>query len=380
MINNDRLAEWVSRLVQIPSVSPDQAGPRAGVAGEARLSNQVAEWFEALGGQVFQHEVLPDRSNTYGLWTGRSERWFGVDVHMDTVSVEQMSGDPFSGHIREGRVYGRGAVDTKATLGVVLALLEHLRESNQTPAANLLIAATIDEEIGMTGAPALAQWVRDRQIGLDQLIVAEPTQCVPVYGHKGVARLELSFHGKSTHSSQPELGQNAIAAAAKVILAMVEEHARLRAAPPASVLGPPALTVTKIEGGEGVNVVPEHCRLILDRRVVAGESAAALAEALHQLAQAASPVPVSLNKLLLLDAFLQAPDTPWLQQLAAWSGQAPQIAPYGTNVFAYIGLAQDCVVLGPGSIDQAHGAEEWVEISELARLAEIYGRWWDISR
>ena len=75
----------------------------------------------------------------------------------------------------------------------------------------------------------------------------------------------------------------------------------------------------------------------------------------------------------------QPPDTPWLHQLAAWSGQAPAVAPYGTNAWAYAGVAKECVVLGPGSIEQAHGPEEWVSLGELEKLAGIYARWWGID-
>jgi acetylornithine deacetylase len=100
---------------------------------------------------------------------------------------------------------------------------------------------------------------------------------------------------------------------------------------------------------------------------------------LADLARRASPLPLAVRQILSVDAFLQAPDTPWLQQLADWSGQPPAIAPYGTNAWAYGGLARECVVLGPGSIDQAHGVEEWVELAELARLAAIYARWWGIA-
>jgi acetylornithine deacetylase/succinyl-diaminopimelate desuccinylase-like protein len=131
MLTGDRLAAWLSRLVQVPSVSPDHPGTRAGVTGEAKLAEAVAGWFRDLGGEVYQEEVLPGRPNTYGIWRGRSDRWVAVDVHLDTVGVEQMVGDPFSGQVSDGRVYGRGAVDTKATLGVVLALLEATRESGQ---------------------------------------------------------------------------------------------------------------------------------------------------------------------------------------------------------------------------------------------------------
>ena len=139
MVTGQQCAEWLSRLVQIPSVNPAYGGPRAGIAGEARIMAQAAEWFAELGGEVLSEDVYPERPSIYGIWRGRSEQWMAVDVHLDTVGVEQMIGDPYSGEIRDGRVHGRGAVDTKATLGVELALLEHMRRTGQKPATNLLI-------------------------------------------------------------------------------------------------------------------------------------------------------------------------------------------------------------------------------------------------
>lgn len=383
MITGSRLAEWLQKLVQIPSVSPDQAGPRAGVPGEGRLAEEVARWFQSLGGEVQQEEVVPGRPNIYGLWpNSRSDRWLAVDVHMDTVSVEQMTGDPFSGQIADGRVYGRGAVDTKATLAIVLALLEAMQQTGQTVPANLLIAATMDEETQFRGAPAFARWVRRQQLPLDQLAVAEPTMCAPVYGHKGVTRLELEVQGKSVHSSQPELGQNAITAAAHLILALDEEHRRLQTltlSEEGKVLGLPKLTVTVIRGGTGENLVPNACQFLVDRRIIAGENPSEVAAALEQLAQQACPLPVTMKLGLLVGAFLQSPTSPWVRQLAEWSGQEPAVAPYGTNASAYEGLARECVVIGPGSIEQAHGAEEWVTIAELEKMAGIYAKWWELN-
>jgi acetylornithine deacetylase/succinyl-diaminopimelate desuccinylase-like protein len=379
MVSAERLAGWVSRLVQIPSVSPDQAGPRAGAPGEARLAAQVAGWFQRFGGEVQRHEVLPERANIYGIWRGRSDRWLVVDVHLDTVSVEQMRGDPFSGQIEHHRVYGRGAVDTKASLGVILALLETMQQTGQQPAANLLIGATVDEEVGATGAPAFADWMRQQGIIPDQLMVAEPTLCGPVYGHKGVCRLEFEVHGQAAHSSQPELGQNAIMAAVQLILALEKAHQALVASLPENPLGPPVLTVSLIEGGSGINVVPDLCRVAIDRRVIAGDKVKEVSQGLYQTAQAGCPLPVTVSELKQLNAFLQSPDSPWLGQLAGWSGQAAVVAPYGTNAWAYEGLARECVVMGPGSIDQAHGAEEWVGIEALEKIAYIYRQWWGLS-
>jgi len=372
-------AAWLSRLVQIPSVTPVQAGPRAGTPGEQAIADQLTAWFTALGGHVTTDLVAPGRPNVYAIWPGRSDRWVAVDIHVDTVGVEQMTSDPFDGRTEDGRVWGRGAVDTKATLGVILALLEELHTARAQPMPNLLIGATVDEEFGATGAPAFAAWLARQPFTVDELVVAEPTGCTPVYGHRGVARFELTFHGVPAHSSQPDQGRNAIVAAAQTVLAYAAEHRRLQTLPPAGV-GRASLTSTVIHGGVGINVVPDRCSLLVDRRVVDGEDAAAVIDELYALAQQSADLPVSITRLRTINAFLQPPASPFIQHMQTWSGQSPTVAPYGTNAWAYLGLPCAKVVLGPGSIDQAHGAEEWVELSELDRLTHIYRQWWGLPR
>lgn len=374
----ERITSWLTRLVQIPSVSPAQAGERAGEPGEARLAAAVAEWFTQFGGEVHQQEVQPGRPNTFGIWRSDSDRWLGVDIHLDTVSVEGMIGDPFSGRVADDRVYGRGAVDTKATLALVLALLEQLAESGQRPAANLLIAATVDEEVGALGAPASAAWLHQHGFHLDELIVAEPTGCAPIYGHKGVVRLHGTIQGLAAHSSQPHLGKNAVVAAAQVITALHAEHERLQREP-VPALGHAALTVTIVQGGTGINVVPDQCTFSLDRRVTEREKAAEVVAHLTTLAQRACPLPLRMTVEKEIDAFFQPTDGSLVTQLARWTGEAPQSAPYGTNAWAYAPVATQRVVFGPGSIDQAHAAEEWVTRAELARAAAVYQRWWGID-
>ena len=374
-VDAQTLANWVSCFVQIPSVSPAQAGPRAGISGEAQIADAIADWFRGLGANVFIDEVLPGRPNVYGMWQGKTDRWLAVDVHTDTVGVEQMTIDPFGGHIADGRVYGRGAVDTKATLGILLALLESFYKHGQMPDVGLLIGATMDEEVGATGAPAFARWIEQQNIPVAQLIVAEPTGCIPVHGHKGVVRMAFDVAGKAAHSAQPQQGQNAIMAAAFMTMAFLEEQERMQHEVTPTALGLPQLTVTLVNGGTGINIVPEACRVSIDRRVVDGEEMAEIVGDLTELAQAACPLPVHVTTLLEVDAFLQPAESEFVQQLAAWSGNRPMIAPYGTNATAYNGLPCECVVIGPGSIDQAHSANEWVAIDELVKMAEIYGKW-----
>jgi acetylornithine deacetylase/succinyl-diaminopimelate desuccinylase-like protein len=372
-------AQWLSRLVRIPSVSPAQAGPNADVAGEARLAGMLAEWFAGFGGRVVVDEVAPDRPNVYAIWQGRSQRWIAVDIHTDTVGVGQMTADPFSGAIRDGRVHGRGAVDTKATLAVVLELLETMCRNRQLPAANLLVAATVDEEHGATGAPAFARWLGQNQIVLDELIVAEPTLCTAVHGHKGVLRMRFDVRGVSAHSANPQLGRNAITATSPVVWAFAREHETLAARTANNALGPASLTVALIRGGSGINVVPDHCRISIDRRLVGGEEPDTVRSNLEFVAAHSCPLPVEASVDIALKAFFRSSDTPWVRRLIDWTGRPAGIAPYCTNAWAYDEVARQCVVLGPGSIEQAHGAEEWVEIDQLEKLALLYRRWWELE-
>jgi acetylornithine deacetylase/succinyl-diaminopimelate desuccinylase-like protein len=162
MVETSRIVEWLQRLVHIPSVGPRNAGLRAGAIDESRIAAQVATWFEALGGEVECEDVFPGRPNTYGVWRGQTDRWIAVDVHIDTVGVETMICDPFDGRLENGRVYGRGSVDTKASLGVVLAPLEDMQHRGEVLKPNLVVCASSDEETGCGGAPIFAQWVRRR--------------------------------------------------------------------------------------------------------------------------------------------------------------------------------------------------------------------------
>lgn len=123
-------------------------------------------------------------------------------------------------------------------------------------------------------------------------------------------------------------------------------------------------------------MVPDACRLALDRRVVDGERAAAVVAQLGDLAQAACPLPLTMTVQKEIDAFYQPVDASFIRQLSEWTGQPPQTAPYGTNAWAYADVARQRVVFGPGAIDQAHAAEEWVEIAAMEQVATIYARWW----
>lgn len=368
---------WLSLLVRIPSVTPPHAGPRAGAPGEARIAAELATRFAELGAEVVTEDAHPGRPNVYGIWRNPdSDRWIGLDVHTDTVGVEQMPGDPFSGEIRDAKVWGRGSVDNKASLATALSVLQAMRAEGRRPGANLIIAAVADEEMALGGAYVFDAWLRRRGIRLDELVVAEPTLCAPCHGHMGSGRVEFTVHGVSTHTSQPHLGRNAIIGAARIAMALQAEHDRLQTLPPTPV-GRGQASVIQIAGGRAPNIVPDVATIGVNRRLTTAENENATMAALAQLGKDAAGLPVDTVIPKPMSAFLQDRDSEMVRRFGAWSGQAPVTVPYCSDASAYRSdTARNILVMGPGSIDQAHGSEEWVAVSELARLAEVYRRWW----
>lgn len=355
-------------MVAVNSVNPEQAGPKSGPGGEYELANWIADRAGDMGADVRLDEVIPDRPNVYCMFSGSGSEGTGsrktvcIDVHLDTVGVEHMTDEPFDGRIEGGRVYGRGSVDTKATFAVVLEMLEALSNEGRQLQPNLLLVGSIGEETGgFPGAFALQERFKEKALPVDQIVVAEPTMCSPVYGHKGGLGLQVDIRGTAAHSSKPHLGSNAIVAAGRVVDALEAEHQRLVAGNAPTEVGTGTLAVTEIQGGLARNIIPDSCFIFGDRRVAPGEDVDAMFERLRSLvADAAAPaqVDVSMSYDRVMPGFYRPADEGLVGELAEISGQPADIASYGTNALAYNELSADIVVFGPGSIDQAHKAVE----------------------
>jgi acetylornithine deacetylase/succinyl-diaminopimelate desuccinylase-like protein len=380
-----RLAEWVSRFVRIPSVNPLHSGVKSGAPGERAMAEAVADCASGLGaGEVVLHDVVDDRPNVYAVVPGHTDDVVVLDVHTDTVTVEHMIEDPFDGRVDDGHVWGRGALDTKASLGVMCAVLEAWRAAGVRPTPTLYLVGSIAEEAGgLLGAAAFRRWADDRSLDVRQLVVAEPTELAPVYGHKGGVGLRITVQGRSAHSATPHLGDNAIEAMAPVIAALHDEHRRLLAAGGTTELGSGTLTVTLIEGGTGGNVVPDRCWVQAGRRISPGEDPEVEFERMASLVRAACPLPVTVEPWpppqpglgVGSSAFHQPADSPLVRDLAVWAGTAPTTAPFGTNALRYDGFAAEKAVFGPGRITDAHRETECVRIADLVALASVYTRW-----
>lgn len=375
MSDGRQLAEAVAELVRIPSVNPLQCDDSA-ITGERRLAEHLAEHASDLGANVDLDNVIGDRPNLIAQFEGERPEVVIIDVHLDTVAVDHMTVDPFDGRIADDRVDGRGSVDTKATFAVVLQVLGEFRAAGRRPGPTVMLIGTVSEEIGgLPGARHLAQRLIANGDRVDKMIVAEPTVCAPVHGHRGGVGLEVCLHGHAAHSSQPHLGSNAISATARVIAAIDLEQERLARNAAGLALGGGSVSVTEIRGGVARNIIPDRCEIYAGRRLAPGEDPSIEFQHLAELiSTAAHPcnAEVTMAGGRGFPAFLTDPTDPFIVELASLSGNQPETASYGSNCAAYDGIHVPKVLFGPGSIDQAHQAVEWVEIDQLVKAADVY--------
>ena len=375
-VGND-IAEAVAELVRIPSVNPLQCDD-ASINGERRLAEHLADRCDAIGATVELDTVLDDRPNLIAQFEGDSPDTVIIDVHLDTVAVAHMTRDPFDGAVEDGRLFGRGSVDTKATFAIVLELMARLAAEGRRPSQSVMLVGTVSEEMGgLLGARHLAQRLADEGTPVSRMIVAEPTMCAPVHGHKGGVGLEICLHGHAAHSSKPNLGLNAISAAARVIAAIDAEQDRLATSASFTAVGNGTVSVTEVVGGTARNIIPDLCRLYAGRRLAPGEDPQRVFDELSTLITAAAdPVraEITLANGVGFPAFFTDPTDPFIAEMAALCELEPETVTYGSNCLAYDELDVPKVLFGPGSIDQAHQAVEWVEIDQLMRASAIYER------
>jgi len=195
-------------LIQIPSVNPDgDTGTES--TGELQCAQWVAEFLESLGAEVELETVLPDRPNVIANFKTSKPNVPRLlfAPHLDTVSVKGMTVDPFAGEIRDEKIYGRGASDTKGTMAAMLWAFQQLQNSLSDLNASISFVGLMGEETGQPGSQHFAKHHGDEY---DFAIVGEPTELDVVYTHKGCVWLELSCTGKAAHGSTPERGENAI--------------------------------------------------------------------------------------------------------------------------------------------------------------------------
>jgi len=382
-------AELLKELIAIPSVNPmgrDIDGPEFFEAG---MTDYLERWFAELGVDFRRIELQPRRSNIVACYQGNPHRpTVLLDAHQDTVPVEGMTIPAFDPEERDGRIYGRGSCDVKGGMASMLTAFARIVRERPSQTGDVIMSCTCDEEQSMSGMHDLTgrwgsaenaetAWLTQRP---DVVIIAEPTSLDIVVAHRGVTRWKLQTSGRAAHSSKPSEGTNAIYRMAEIVGHLQDYAANLEnGSIPHVLCGSPTLSVGRIEGGISVNVVPPDCSIEIDRRVIPGEDQTTVIE----------QVDMWLRKRIDFDFQMQPP---WcivgplsddrngavadslLTHVEAVVGPRQKLGvAYGTNAAATGGTVPT-VVFGPGSIEQAHTKDEWIEAAQLEQAAEILFR------
>jgi acetylornithine deacetylase len=316
------------------------------------------------------------KANLFASFGPEGDGGYVLSGHTDVVPVDgqDWASDPFRAEVREGKLFGRGACDMKGFVGVALSLAEEMGKARlKRP---LHIALSYDEEIGCVGVTGLLDDLRTQNIKPALAIIGEPTLMAMVGAHKGGAKLVTRCHGKEHHSSAPEKGANAVMMAGEFIALLGDVWNGLRADPDPR-FDPPHSTVqaTIVHGGTAVNILARETDVTWEYRALPDRDGAAIVETVKRRA-AAEILPTyrarSAQAALTTELHAHYPglvmdeDSPAITLVRELTGaNQVQAVSYGTEAGHFQRYGIPAVICGPGSIDHAHRADEFVALSEL---------------
>jgi acetylornithine deacetylase/succinyl-diaminopimelate desuccinylase-like protein len=368
-----RSEKLLRELIALPSVNPAFLPMGSSNAGEHKVTEFLASVAAKNGLDIHLQPVLPGRSNLLAKLSpsGPVHHRLLLAPHFDTVDAADRQ---FIPRRANGRLYGRGACDTKGSVAAMISALSMLAKSSDRPRhTEIVFAGLIDEENAQAGSRALVA----EGYEADLAIVGEATRLKVVTAHKGFLWLQLKTQGRSAHGSRPELGHNAVHAMAKVVDMLETEYAAtlLRRSHP--LLGHPTVSVGSIRGGTQANIVPDSCVISVDRRTLPGETEAGVErEVLTLLAKKKIKAVMTNSKEAPCLPLETDSRLPFVRQFLASVGQRqPSGVHYFCDASVLAGGGIPSVVFGPGDIAQAHTSDEWISLESLARAEAMLLRY-----
>lgn len=350
-------------LVALPSVNPAFVAPGHPHSGEHRVADFLCAAIKRAGIDVERQRVFSGRDNLIARIAPRNKPIHRVVLapHIDTVGVPTDS--LFTPRSKNGRLYGRGACDTKGNVAAMLMAFLEIAKHRRPAQSEIIFTALVDEENGQNGSRALAA----SGFKADLAIVGEPTRLRVVTAHKGDVWLSLETRGKSAHGARPELGRNAVHAMAKIVDVLETTYAAQLRKRRHSLLGHATVNVGSISGGTQPNIVPAQCAISVDRRTLPGETEASVSREItsflrkHHLSARLTNskegvcLPLETNS-----------DLPLVRQFLKCAGQKK---PAGVDFFCDASVLAaggiPSVVFGAGDIAQAHTSDEWIALNSL---------------
>lgn len=364
--------ELLARMIAVETVNPFFGGP---ADGQAKLIALLETLARAWGLRPRRMPVPEGGENLLvSLEVNPAAPWLFFESHVDTVSIAGMSVDPLRMKTEGDKLFGRGACDTKGSGAAMLWALQNYARGDKRP-HNVGVLFALDEEARMTGARAFAAGALTEFLPkLRGVIVGEPTLMRPVVATNGVMRWKTITRGRAAHSSVPANGRSAITAMLRVVDALESRYTpTVTAVHP--LTGRAAMSVNVIRGGTQVNIIPEHCEIECDRRMIPGETAAqvraerAAVLAGHEVEHTEEYVVPAMGDGLSRDLLAR------LQPVLAQHGleTVGRGEPYVTDASHFGAAGAAAIVLGPGDLAQAHTKDEWVSRQQLALAVAVYG-------
>lgn len=371
-IDRNFIKEILVRFVQTDSRNPAMVedGP-----GEVKIGEDIARILEAVGLKVKTYHLAPGRVNVVGVLPGKGGgRSLILNGHMDTVGVDDML-DPFSGEIREDRLYGRGSQDMKGSLAAMLGAIKALIDGGISLDGDLIFTAVADEENQSLGTQELI-----KEIKADGAIVTEPTDLKVVAAHRGWIWYEVEVEGLAAHGSRYQDGRDAILMMGRFLVELDTYSQELIKRPGHPLTGPPSAHTSLLEGGSDMCTYPPRCKVSIERRTIEGETELGIREEiqaiLDRLHGQDQDFKASLNLIAQRAPLDTCPNSGVMEALrAAYSkimGGPPEIsgAAYWTDAALLSEKGMEAVLIGPVGAG-LHSAEEWVDLNSVYDLAEI---------
>lgn len=374
--DSKRYIDHLQQLVALPSVS-------CGLP-EWDMSNQkVIDYLATVfGGLGFNTRVVPlGDSGKSNLIASRGTGAGGLVLagHSDTVpyDADRWQSDPFTLTERDGKLYGLGATDMKGFFPVIIeAVKPYLDKPFKHP---LIVLATADEESSMSGARALAQ---DGIAGFKPryAVIGEPTGLVPIRAHKGIMMEAIRVRGKSGHSSNPALGNNALEAMNQVMntLLQLRGELQLQYRDPGFAVQTPTLNLGCIHGGDGANRICAECELHFDLRLLPGmdndELRQVIAQRLTPIAETSGTDIVLSSLFEGVDPFGESATSELVKVCEELTGNTADTVAFATEAPFMQQMGMQTLILGPGSINQAHQPDEFIPLDQIGPAINILRR------
>ncbi|TDR73006.1 acetylornithine deacetylase [Paludibacterium purpuratum] len=351
------------------------------------LIDWVRQYLDDLGVECrLTYNDERNKANLFALLGPADRPALILSGHSDVVPVDGQAWSmaPFELTARDGRLYGRGTADMKGFIACVLAwlpsvLAAHAEGRLRQPVG---LALSYDEEIGCLGVPRLVSDLIARGVPVAGCVIGEPTSMKPVVAHKGIAHFRCRVLGRSVHSSLTPKGVNAIEYAARLIShirKLADAEAQFGRARPLYDVPFATLQTGTIRGGTVVNIVPRECEFVFECRWLPGESLARYVDSVRDYAASlveemrrqAPEADIEIEQLVDCPPFESPEDGQlmgYIDELCP--GAAHRAVAYTTEAGCFSAAGFACVVLGPGSIEQAHRPDEYIEIAQLSACTE----------